>query len=158
MVRVWIICLLFGQLLYAAALQTFTRSTPNETAFDSVTTQWNNPNDDDYITVNLGFAFSFAGNEYTQVHISTNGVLSFDLSATFDNDNQQLPYHAPTIYPYWDMLDPTNNQYPATITYGTLGSVNNHRFVVTWRNVGFTNNASFYGQATFQVVLYENGD
>jgi len=155
MVRVVVIILLYLSWLHSAPLGTLLRSTPNETPFDSVTTQWSNPGDNDHITVNLGFSFSFNGINYTQVRISSNGVLSFNLTSTFDNNNQPLPYHAPSIYPYWDTLDPSRG---GTIRYGTVGSSGNKRFIVTWEGVSYTNNASFNPPVTFQIVLYQNGD
>ncbi len=115
--------------------------------------------------VPIGFAFPFNGNTYTEVIISSNGVLYF---RAFDNNsqrsvaahyvNQQLNtnsgnnYAMPNaIYAYWDDLNPYAG---GKIKYGTVGSGAGEHFVVWWDDVPQFYNSGSY---SFQVALYKDG-
>lgn len=155
-----------------AALQYLTRTTPTATALDSTSgaTTWSNPPDDGSLLVNIGFSFPFNGTTYTQVRITTNGMLNFGASYT-SGANAALPNTnaaaAQSLYPYWDNLDPNaliNLGGSGSIKYQTLGSGDSQRFVVTYTTIPkcalyvlglcVTNGGNF----SFQAVLYKNGD
>jgi len=164
MVRVILIISISLHLLNAAPLQTFVRTTPFHTSFETVSNQlYNNYPDDGERRVNIGFTFTFNGVNYNQVIISTNGVLTFG-NYSFDNNNLPIDPNSGTpiappnsIYPYWSHLDPSKNN-GGTITYGTIGSGEDEHFVVSWNEVKFSNSAVFNRSISFQVVLYKNGD
>ena len=145
---------------------TYTMTELNGTALDNppgaTVVSWDNtdtsyPNDDDKVEVNIGFDFRFADTDYSQVRILTNGILQFGASSRMHRDwqNENLPTNQGDrfISVYWDDLVDDG---PATVTYGSMGTAPNRRFVVTWDNVRAYSNSS--NRYDFQVVLYENGD
>lgn len=140
----------------------------------------NPPAIDDAISDNvpIGFGFTYGGTPFTQVRVMSNGRLQF-------NDNAWCGYGSPvTQQPYPDGnltytmriygadLDPSlqaevGGSYgtPCTdrnscyVSYATIGSAPNRRFVVTWRNVPewtTFNNAD--GNYNLQIILQEDGD
>jgi hypothetical protein len=142
--------LLLSTPLLFAGLQYLERSVVDETAFDTGSfTTWS-ASDDDSTYPDIGFTFSFAGNDYTQVYINSNGVLSFSNSATTYNNVELSDHPDFNIFPYWDDLNPRNG---GTIKYGTISSGGSQRFVVTWEGVPHYSNSGSY---TFQVVLYDD--
>ncbi|MDD5360311.1 MAG: hypothetical protein PHI79_07355 [Sulfurovaceae bacterium] len=157
----------------SADLQYLVRSTPTATSLDTHTgaaTTWSNPPNDGSLLINIGFSFPFNGTTYTQVRITTNGMLNFGSSYT-SGSNSALPNTAgaaaQSLYPYWDDLDP--NAILAlggngSIKYETLGSGDTQRLVVTYTDIP---KCTLYvlglcvtsgGNFSFQVVLYKNGD
>ncbi len=108
--------------------------------------------DDQTVTVNLPFAFSFYGISYTSLKISSNGNIHFG-AANASYFNQPLPYSSgplAMIAPFWDDLYP-----PAGGTVYTYHDVANNRFIVQWDNIAhYPGTGDFY---TFQVLLYANG-
>lgn len=145
----------------AAPLQYLSRMTAPETAFDTVSTNFiadystYGVNDDAVDrNVPIGFSFFFNGSQYTTVNIDSNGILYFGNYNLTEYFNRTLPRNnrPQSIYPYWDDL---NMDAGGSITYGTLGTAPNRRFVVSWNNVPHYPSSGAY---TFQVVLYENGN
>ena len=167
------VCLLVltaAAFMQQAAAATYSASTVAATGFDTTTTAvvWEGvdtgyPGDDDQQLVNLGFTFYLGSVAYTQVRILTNGALHFGANQGFHKyyQNEALAitgsYNGPgfeepadrAILPYWDDLMGSG---VGSITYGTLGSAPNRRFVVTWQGVWHYPNTGSY---TFQAVLYE---
>lgn len=134
-----------------AALQYLEKSIVPKTAFETVGTSWG-ASDDSSTQVNIGFAFPFNGTSYSNVWISSNGLLSFSSSNTaYTNSNLPYTSEAQSVYPYWDDLNPANG---GSITYGMLGTTPNRHFVISWNNVPHYPSTGSY---SFQVVLYENG-
>jgi hypothetical protein len=113
--------------------------------------------DDCADTVDLPFAFSFFGTDYTQVAISTNGIISFDLEDPEEcNDNYNwdetqgsdlgnpIPYtdedcagtsgwgNNPIIASWFDDLDPGEC---GDVYHETFGSAPNRAFVVQFDEV-----------------------
>lgn len=159
--------------VYAAALQYLVPTIQTATALDTHTgaaTTWNNPPNDGSLLINIGFSFPFNGTTYTQVRITTNGMLNFGGSYT-SGSNSALPntnsnaYQS--LYPYWDNLDP--NALLAlggngSIKYETLGSGNSQRLIVTYTDIP---KCALYllgacitsgGNYSFQVVLHKSGN
>lgn len=150
------------------------------TAFDTTTTNviWSNdsgltgfPTDDDFQEVSIGFTFPFGSVNYTTVRILANGALHFGADQGFYKDytNEALPITGDcndqgvscpgvdeaadrTILVYWDDLEPSAG---GTVTYDTLGTSPNQRFVVTWDSLPLYNQPTT--SYSLQVVLYENG-
>ncbi|UCF63944.1 MAG: T9SS type A sorting domain-containing protein [bacterium] len=100
--------------------------------------------------VNLGFSFSFYGQEYTNLRICTNGWVSFStVSVAYNNLALPDPL-APRnlIAPMWDDLLITPNSAVYTENQG-------NKFVVSFLNM---ERVTGEGPYSFQVVLYDNGN
>lgn len=109
--------------------------------------------DDNAAQVILPFPFSYYGQTYTSVWISTNGFLDF-LQGDIAYTNTAIPTtQIPngSIYAYWDDLYVDGS---ASVRTQALGSPN--RFVVEWRNVHYYGDTS--RRIRFEVVLYESGE
>lgn len=129
-------------------------------------------NADDGVAINIpltilnsGAGFPFYGNSYTEVHMSTNGLLTFTLTSNSDTLTNTCPAQSAAepnnaIYVLWDDLDlrgataggftQSFNNCPLT-SGGTSACV-----IFQW------NNADHFGGGAdsfdFQVALYENGN
>ena len=124
-------------------------------AFDNPTlTAPTGPSGDDVsLNVPIGFTFNFYGTNYTTVNICTNGFLQFggsrhDVHATpASRDHGRRTASSPG---YWDDLFAERGP----ITYQTIGSAPNRRFVASWNNVRHypARRASF---ETFKIILDE---
>ena len=111
-------------------------------------------------TIPIGFDFPIYGQNYTECSVNANGWIGFGGDANAW-DNSELPNSdipGPALFPFWDDLNPTNdqcNQYCAgDVYYYASPDV----FIVTFDQVAhwWTNfEDSFY---TFQVVMYPNGN
>jgi len=114
--------------------------------------------DDDCAPFPIGFTFNFYGVPYTNVNISSNGLLNFG-TCWWDYDNQQLPDAGnpePIIAVFWDDLDP--GEPGAEVYYETKGSSPNRTFVVQWNNVPHWISGGGVGDSTFEVILYEGSN
>jgi hypothetical protein len=115
--------------------------------------------DDSYIEVPIGFDFSFYGETYDEIVVSTNGYLTFPY-AGFDGtdwsnncipDSQEPDFF---VAPFWDDLNPN---YGGTIYYKTMGTAPNRQFVVEWHDVHHCC-ASGHTGVTFEAILYEQSN
>ena len=54
----------------------------------------------------LGFTFTFYGNDYTQARMATNGCLHFNLTGSYCGDYtpDPLPQYTNTLFPFWTDL------------------------------------------------------
>lgn len=110
--------------------------------------------DDRTSNITIGFPFDFYCNTFTQVRASSNGFLTFDLTAGSGAGNFPIPSTAGAenlIAFAWDdlVLSGAND----TARYFTVGTAPNRKFVYEVRNAGeFSGNADV---ATVQVVLHE---
>jgi MSHA biogenesis protein MshQ len=128
--------------------------TVNTVVWENTDTSY--PNDDDKQTVAIGFPFQFDATIYNDVTIFTNGIIKFGAIERMHRDyrNEALATDEGNqfIAIYWDDLVDDG---ASSVTYGSLGTAPNRRFVVNWTNVkAYANNLRY----DFQVVLYENGD
>lgn len=150
-VRTLALLITLSTLLYPA-LRYLQRTTVAQTNFESVSQVWNNPADDDSRLVDMGFYFPFNNNGYRYIYINTNGALTFNYSSSdFDYNPQALPYKNRSIFPYWFDFNPEEG---GTIRYGTLGSGDDQRFIVTWENLPRYFDA---GRYSIQAILYADG-
>ena len=112
---------------------------------------------DDCITgqINIGFPFNFYGNTYTTAIIQSNGIVGFgpfsytgympySIPANGDPDNYIAGFYAD--------IDIRNG---GSITYQTIGTAPNRKFVVSYNNVAPFGTGGT-GTATFQIVLNED--
>ncbi|MHC4778189.1 MAG: hypothetical protein ACYTFG_06395, partial [Planctomycetota bacterium] len=114
--------------------------------------------DDAVTSVNLPFSFAFFGNNYVQVHVSTNGFLSFTNTSVTDASNDSIPSATDPdniIALFWDDLEinPTNGV-PDRVHYQTQGTTPNRTFTVQW--YGVTRKGQTSSELTGQIVLYES--
>ncbi|MBC8266634.1 MAG: SprB repeat-containing protein, partial [Flavobacteriales bacterium] len=111
--------------------------------------------------VSIGFPFTFYGNTYTDLLISTNGYVTFDLAnagafSPWTNNTaipnpSQMPENA--IMAAWHDIDPSVG---GVIYEGVNGVAPNRVYVVTWCAVPmFSCNSSL---ATHQIKLYEGSN
>lgn len=123
------------------------------------TTQTANPGvsldlaDNQTVTVNLPFTFTFYGVNYTQVSVNSNGWIAMGSQTDADWTNSSIPNNdgpQAMIAGLWDDLDPGNAGEPSDIYhyYDTA----NHRFVVEYFMVEHF--ASGYYE-TFEIILYD---
>jgi hypothetical protein len=113
-------------------------ATPSSTFYTGSTVLTAVTGDEAVASVALPFAFSFYGNTYSTVWISTNGFLSFaDPGGTHSSDRTSLPNtDGPNLalYPYWDDLVVDSSASVRTVTSGTAP---NRIYTVEWHNVTF---------------------
>lgn len=126
----------------------------NETTRPWITATMNTgiTQDDQVVTLPIGFSFSFYGSNYTNVTVSSNGNLQFTTNNTAYSNTCPLP--DPTlgrmIAPFWDDLYPPGG---GGIYYSLTGSAPNRVFTVEWRNIEhYPGTAS---GVTFEVQLEE---
>jgi uncharacterized protein (TIGR03437 family) len=113
--------------------------------------------DEDSRQVPLGFKFSFYGNSYDQVCLSTNGVLSFG-RCVGSPVNEDLTAFAPAddvpfIAPFWADLN-FNSYGTDAVYYLTQGEAGKRLFIVQWNKAGVCCDAA--QTVTFQVILAED--
>ena len=105
----------------------------------------------------IGFTFNYDGNAYTQFKMSSNGVISFNMTGTSNltlNDlSSANATSRPIIAPLWDDLDgrATGGSFA---NYEVTGIVGNRVLTVEWRNWEWNYNSST-AAISFQVKLYE---
>ena len=123
--------------------------TPLDSKFDDGTTQ-----------ADIGFTFSYYGQDATQLMVAYNGGLLFDLATGYLTP-QNVPLPDPdigaAILPYWTDI---YYQQPedGNIYVQTLGSAPNRRFVVEWFNLPIMIGGIQQDSATFEAVLYEGSN
>lgn len=113
--------------------------------------------DDGYMIAPLGFSFNYYCTTYTSVIICSNGFIQFDLAnppvVNAADPTQAFPSAvAPNGMVAFNMndLDATST---GSITYMTIGTAPNRKFVVTWNAVPIYAFATSLN--TGQIVLYE---
>ncbi len=103
----------------------------------------------------IGFSFTYYGNTYTQMEISTNGLVCFGGQGGYQWTEQPIPNTAVPnncIMAFWDDL----MSYDAAtqpILYRTIGSAPNRETIIQWTNYGYYNSPLPMG--TFQIIIYE---
>ncbi len=108
--------------------------------------------DDGYYTTPIGFEFTFFGNPYTDVHIGTNGYLTFGSGTTSTAGSLTIPSStAPNNLIAVATMD-LNNGTNGKIYYGNTGG----NFVATWWHyIDYGDEAEYI---TCQAILKPNGN
>jgi len=105
--------------------------------------------------INIGFTFNYCGTNYTQVKVSSNGWLTFDVTETssqLTNDLEGTTYTPKDLLaPLWDDLDGTS----AAAKYKTTGTAGNQVFTMQFNNWLWNYSASG-AVINFQIKLYES--
>lgn len=113
--------------------------------------------------VNIGFTFNFFGQNYTQLAIGSNGILSFYSG----NNNGYCAWSLPNSFPnggdittrasfmgcYQDIHPGISNAMQPVIQYQTIGTAPNRMFVVLYKNIYFYSCTSVCNYMAF--ILYE---
>lgn len=143
-------------LLSGATVATLTAAfSPNKTLLDESFVN----------NVPVGFIFQYNGNDYTEIHLNSNGYAS--LGAPFLKSKTNDPQYElnelsagsgykgairPVIAPFWDNLVLSDN---TGISYQTTGTTPNRVFTAQWVNMKWQSGAA---AISFQLKLYEAGN
>lgn len=107
-------------------------------------------------SVPIGFNFLYAGTNYTQLSVNTNGWISFNnYCYTHNNENyniNNLNNFGPCLLPFWEDI---GSQY-GTVSYATSGTAPNRVFTLEYTNSIWDYTGSSPA-ISFQVRLYEGG-
>ncbi len=104
-----------------------------------------------------GFTFPYQGTDLTQVRVSADGWLSFDVSAATSTSNQRMPasgssYNKVHLAPFWNDL---HTRTPGRVYAAAVGS----DYVISWDHIspfsGSSSTSAF--DLNFQVVLHADG-
>ena len=116
---------------------------------------------DSYISSaqSIGFNFDFEGITYTQFKMSSNGIISFNMTGTSNltgNDLDNVAANSrPLLAPLWDDHDGNSGSAaPSKAGYVVTGTAPNRVLTVEWLNWEW-NYASSDAVISFQVKLYE---
>jgi hypothetical protein len=112
--------------------------------------------DDEYELVPIGFSFDFYGNTYTEVYVTSNGILTFDEDNAYYWSNSAIPKSSTPnnmIAPFWDDLYPDTS---GDIYYETQGTAPHRRFIAEWDDVAHIGTSP--SGATFEAILYEGSN
>jgi len=111
--------------------------------------------DDDYSdAIDIGFAFPWYDNEYTQLYIGSNGIITFG-SGSSSRYNSFFPdTTSPNnmISMWWDDLDPEEN---GNVFY--YHDVTTGRFIVSFVDIRNYQYPDGTGSLNFQAIFYPNG-
>lgn len=106
----------------------------------------------------LPFAISFYGQEYTSVKIGDNGILSFEeepLALFFTENIPSASHPGPCIMPYWTFSGFSDYLYDIE-DIGIFYKFYDDKIIITWSY--FTNNFGGMGDpVSAQVIFYKNG-
>ena len=117
-------------------------------------------NDASGVSLDIPFEFPFYSDTYSSLIINANGWIGFGADNTEWN-NSVIPSSDapnPAIFPFWDDLNPVNDNCNEYCSGNVYYHSNDERFVIWFNNVAhwWTNyENSFYD---FQVVIYPDGN
>ena len=120
---------------------------------------FNDPDDGYAGPVAIGFPFSFYEKTYTQLYVSTDGLVSFENGVT-ETSNQLLPHDIKPnnlIAPLWMDLN-TCPSLPCTNKVFSKLLSSPTRFVIQWTDVVRYGTEHISDKQSFQVVLYPGGN
>ena len=102
--------------------------------------------------LDLGFTFTFFGQPFTQINVSTNGFITFGDTASGCCSGQALPDAAApngVIAAFWEDL---NTGSGGTITWGVTGTAPDREAVISWNAVAHYGGGN---PVTAQIILHE---
>lgn len=106
--------------------------------------------------INIGFNFSFGCTSYSQIKVSSNGWLTFDMSTSWADTWNDLDGTTPKlkVAPLWDDLAVGTG---STVNYKLTGTAPNRVLTVEWSQMEWTYSASAWAIG-FQCKLYETSN
>jgi hypothetical protein len=140
---------------YSQVNYTFSSSSSIFSAITGSTFSWTGTVDDAYSTAeNIGFTFNYAGTNYTQIQVSTNGFIRMGTGLVSSIPTDALSGTVRSIIaPLWDDLSVTAFS-DITFELNTDGGGGNYVLTVEWKNIKWNKSAGS-ANAEFQVKLYE---
>jgi len=116
--------------------------------------------DDTSGAINIGFPFNFYGTDYTQIYISTGGVISFDpftqtpdvVESANNNGVPNVALPNNIIAAGWNNIRPDTNNVDSDVYYQLMGSAPYRKFVIQWYYFEHDDDVANFN---FQIVLYE---
>jgi hypothetical protein len=109
--------------------------------------------DDTFEAVEIGFEFTFFGENYEDLFVNSNGSLSFGQGFRRTSPRFATSSDPPLIAGFWRDLSPNNG---GSVTYGTIGEAPNRRFVVRFADVPFYRDPD--STTTFSIAIEETSD
>ena len=122
---------------------------------------------DDYFSssIPIGFTFCFFDQQYSNLCISDNGQVTFNLSYA----NTSSSFATQTPLPFYNNAFPDNAIFGpfidakltlgGTVTYSTVGTAPSRKFVIQFNNVPYFNNGcTNTTNNNFQIILYETSN
>jgi hypothetical protein len=154
--------LLFSAAIFSQANNyLFASSTGTLDAMSSSQQLLGSGNDDNSSAVtNLGFTFKFAGVDYTQFSVNTNGILRFGNVSIAEGGTSYTPsrtnagLNSPCIMPFWKDLHTSSN---GKVHFVRTGTAPNRVLKIEWF-VNLTRNATSGANIKFQLWLYETSN
>lgn len=141
------------QIVFEPVIRNRYSYTSDNAHFDSDASDPLSIEDDGFAELTLNdFAFPFAGKEYKQVFVNSNGNISFDSGDPEPPDLENLIDGPPRIAPFFADLDPESA--------GSIVVRQTKDFAtITWFKVPefFSHDQFAYGENTFQIILYSSG-
>lgn len=131
-----------------------------EAAASGVEVTFTTRDDDVAGPISLGFDFPFYERSYSELHLSTNGLISFG-EASDEFVNRSMPRDTTPndlIAPFWDdliMLVGGSGEKISQVFVQTVNEAGGKYFVVEWRQFARLGSTDL---VTFQAILHENGD
>ena len=83
----------------------------------------------------IGFTFNYAGTDYTQFSVNTNGLVRLGAAAVttaFTNSAANANTNTPAIFPYWDDVATGSAAGGGNVSYVVTGSAPNRKLVIEW--------------------------
>ena len=113
--------------------------------------------DDDSEMIPIGFTLPFYGTNYTNLFVSTNGLITFGGGgANYENTDLTSSPTQATISPFWDDLY-VSGAADSKVVYQVLGSGSSTHLVIQWNDVSFYSDSPRSGGLTFEAVLGIDG-
>jgi hypothetical protein len=104
-----------------------------------------------------GFTFPFYGTNYTNMYVSTNGLITFGSANTeFLNENMTSDPTQAAIAPYWDDLYVTGAT-DSKVVYQVTGSGSSAQLIIQWNDISYYSDSTRTGGLTFEAILGANG-
>jgi hypothetical protein len=120
--------------------------------------------DDEVAKVPLDFNFTFYGNEYNEIYVTSNGLLgftySYDLHEKGTDDGipgSEQPHNIIAVF--WDDLQPNRS---GDVYYLSTGSPGHRMFIVQWKDIGlygdYFSGEERRSKLNFEAILYEGSN
>jgi len=113
--------------------------------------------DYDSESVPIGFTFPIYGISYTNLFVSTSGLISFGVAepSYYNTDLSTSPSEA-VIAPFWDYLT-VSGASDSKVVYQVVGSGSSQHIDIQWNDISFLFDSPVSGGLTFEAQLYANG-
>ncbi len=113
--------------------------------------------DDASVTIPIGFTFQMYGTNYTDLFVSSNGLITFGgADSSFTNADLTASPALAAIAPFWDDLIVSGDA-ASNVLYQVLGSGTTTRLVIQWNKVSFFTGSTAGDTITFEAVLGLDG-